>query len=64
MEISTWHTHLTTEEIRTAMKVPEVRFVISSDAHTPERVGSYQGGILRALEAGLDPARIVNIECR
>ena len=61
MEISTWHTHLTTEEIKISAKT-DAQFVISSDAHTPDRVGSFSGGIERALEAGLDIARIVNVE--
>ena len=60
MEINTWHMHLTTEEIRIAMQ-EDVRFVLSSDAHTPNRVGSYLKGLERAFEAGLDPERIVNI---
>lgn len=63
MEISTWHSHLTVEEIRTAMK-EDVKFVISSDAHTPDRVGSFEGGLARAFEAGLPLERIVNIEER
>lgn len=61
MEISTWHDHLTVEEIRVCAKA-DVRFVVSSDAHTPGRVGSFAGGVQRALEAGLDLERIVNIE--
>lgn len=61
MEISTWHMHLTVKEIEICMK-EDVKFVISSDAHTPDRVGSFEGGLVRALMAGLDPARIVNIE--
>ena len=61
MEISTWHMHLTKREIEIAMK-EDVKFVISSDAHTPDRVGSFRPGLVRALEAGLDPERIVNIE--
>jgi putative hydrolase len=63
MEISTWHKHLTVDEIKTAMK-EDVNFVISSDAHTPDRVGSYVGGLVRAAEAGLDFSRIVNIRER
>jgi putative hydrolase len=63
MEISTWHKHLTVEEIRICMR-EDVRFVISSDAHTPDRVGSYIGGLERAAEAGLDFDRIVNIRER
>lgn len=61
MEISTWHDHLTVEEIKICAG-EDVGFVISSDAHTPGRVGSFHGGIDRALEAGLDISRIVNIE--
>ena len=60
MEISTWHPHLTVEEIKISSKY-DVNFVISSDAHTPDRVGSFHGGIDRALAAGLDISRIVNI---
>lgn len=61
IEINDKHHHLTVEEIKTASAF-DVKFVISSDAHTPERVGSFEGPLKRALEAGLDPARIVNIE--
>ena len=61
MEISTWHDHLTVEEIKIAAK-EDVKFVISSDAHTVERIGSCIGGVERALEAGLDLDRIVNLE--
>ena len=61
MEISTWHDHLTMEEIKLCAR-EDVMFVVSSDAHSPNRVGSFAGGIQRALEAGLDVERIVNIE--
>lgn len=61
MEISTWHSHLTVEEIKIAMK-EDVGFIIDSDAHTPDRVGSFAGGLSRAAEAGLDLDRIVNVE--
>lgn len=61
MEISTWHAHLTVDEIKIAAKT-DAKFVVSSDAHTPNRVGSFAGGVKRALEAGLDLERIVNIE--
>lgn len=61
MEISTWHPHLTVEEIEISAKY-DVKYIISSDAHTPDRVGSFHGGIARALKAGLDIKRIVNIE--
>ncbi|MBQ1228990.1 MAG: PHP domain-containing protein [Firmicutes bacterium] len=61
IEINDKHHHLTVEEIQIASAF-DVKFVISSDAHIPERVGSFEGPLRRALEAGLDPARIVNIE--
>ena len=61
MEINCRHDHLTVEEIRIAMEVPEVKFILSSDAHVPEAVGECAGGFRRAVEAGLDLSRIVNI---
>ena len=57
MEINTWHGHMTT-----AAQIEGVNFIISSDAHTPDRVGDFKAGIERAEEAGLDLSRIVNIE--
>jgi putative hydrolase len=60
MEINMKHPKLDAAGIRTAMK-EDVRFVISSDAHVVRNVGIFEGGLSRALEAGLDPARIVNI---
>lgn len=62
MEINTWHGHMTVEEIRIAAGVADVKFIISSDAHTPGRVGDFKEGLARAQEAGLDLKRIVNIE--
>lgn len=61
MEINMKHEHLTVSEIQTAMKY-DVKFIIGSDAHVPEAVGAFRGSLARALEAGLDPERIVNIE--
>ena len=61
MEISTHHRNLTVEQIKEAAHTDAV-FVISSDAHVPHRVGTCEGGLERAFEAGLDPERIVNIK--
>ena len=61
IEINGRHGHLTTEEIAVAMQVEGLNFVISSDAHTPETVGSYKTALQRALDAGLEISRIVNI---
>lgn len=60
MEISTWHDHLTVDEIRIAAKT-DAQFIISSDAHHPKRIGDFEGGLKRAREAGLDLSRIVNL---
>lgn len=61
IEINDKHEHLTVEEIKIAAKY-DVKFVIGSDAHVPEKVGSFEEPLRRALEAGLEPERIVNIE--
>ncbi len=61
MEISNWHPYLTTEGIRLAATT-DASFALSSDAHRPDRVGGFEKGLGRAMEAGLDPERIVNIE--
>ena len=61
MEISTHHTHLNPAEIEICAKY-DVKFVISSDAHVPQRVGTFEKGIEKARIAGLDLSRIVNIE--
>ena len=60
MEINTKHPHLNEEEIRIAMKY-DVKFVLSSDAHVPSNVGDVEAPLSRAMAAGLDPARIVNL---
>lgn len=61
MEISESHGHLTVEELKIAGR-EDVKFIISSDAHKPYRVGEYEQALQRALDAGIDPERIVNIE--
>lgn len=61
MEISARHTHLTAEEIELAAEY-DVSFIINSDAHKPSQVGTYRNALERALLAGLDVSRIVNIE--
>ena len=63
MEISTWHKHLNLEELK-LLRNTNNKFIISSDAHTPARVGDFEMGLARALEAGIEPERIVNITHR
>ncbi|MBK5246757.1 MAG: PHP domain-containing protein, partial [Peptostreptococcaceae bacterium] len=61
MEISSWHEHLNIEELEILAKT-KVKFIVSSDAHKPERIGDCSEAIKRALEAGIRMSRIVNIE--
>ena len=61
IEINGRHGHLTVDEIKEAMQVEGLNFIISSDAHSPDAVGSYKAALQRALDAGLDISRIVNI---
>lgn len=63
MEINAKHKHLTVEEIQLAAQY-DVNFIIGSDAHRPEHVGRYVTTVQRAMEAGLDLSRIVNLKER
>lgn len=60
MEVSTWHDWLTVEGIKQAAKTG-ASFVISSDAHTPERIGDCLGAVDRIIAAGLDFERVENL---
>lgn len=61
MEISARHKRLTVEEIRMAAEY-NVGFIINSDAHKPQQVGTFRNALERALLAGLDVSRIRNVE--
>lgn len=61
IEINGRHGHLDVEEIKEAAKVDGLKFIISSDAHTSDAVGSFRTALKRAMDAGLDLTRIVNI---
>lgn len=61
LELNAKHKHLTIPEMQRAAGY-DVSFIIGSDAHKPEQVGSYAPTVLRAIEAGLDLSRIVNLE--
>lgn len=60
MEISTHHKNLTVEEIKIAAN-EGAKFVISSDAHSPHRVGDFKSGLDRVREAGIPIELVVNI---
>ncbi|HKM29100.1 MAG TPA: PHP domain-containing protein [Anaerovoracaceae bacterium] len=61
MELNMKHPFLTVEGIKIAAKA-DVKFIVSSDAHISQRVGNFGAALERAIEAGLDIERIVNIE--
>lgn len=61
MEVNNSHGHLNVKELALCAGY-DVKFVVSSDAHRPEKVGSYEVALERILEAGIDISRVVNIE--
>lgn len=61
VEINARHRHPNREELEVFAGY-DVRFVISSDAHRPEKVGRYTKSMALALSAGIGSDRIVNIE--
>ena len=61
MEINNFHKDLTVENLKRAAKF-DVKFVIGSDAHKPERVGCFAEGLERLIAAGVDPERVVNLK--
>ena len=61
LEINNSHGHLNSEEIKTASKY-NVKFVINSDAHIKDKVGSFENGLKSAEDAGLDLKRIINLK--
>lgn len=63
VELNARHKHPDVRDLQ-IYKNYDIDFVISSDAHRPKHVGRYAESLALALEAGIDPARIVNIEKR
>ena len=61
VEVNARHRHPNCEELK-IYAAYDVKFVISSDAHSPEKVGRYARSMQLALSAGISPDRIVNIE--
>lgn len=50
-----------TKELKEVCAKTYAKFIISSDAHKPEKVGNLRLALLRAKEAHLDLERIVNL---
>lgn len=60
LEISDRHRQLTVEDIKRAARY-DVKFIIGSDAHRSENVGSCVRALEKVRVSGLDPARVVNL---
>ena len=61
LEINNSHTHLNVEEIKICKKY-DLKYAINSDSHIKDTIGEYQIGLDRAIEAGLDLDRIINLK--
>lgn len=59
LEINAHHNKLSIEDIKAVMDTG-VKFIVNSDAHSPQDVGECQNGLNRALSAGLEKSRIIN----
>ena len=63
MEINCHHNGLSEEGIRVAYEY-DITFAISSDAHHAKNVGIPDAAVQRAIRAGLDLNRIINLEIK
>lgn len=61
VEVNVRHKHPDLEDLKIYVSY-DVKFMISSDAHTPDNVGRYVRSLALALSAGITPDRIVNLE--
>ena len=61
VEINARHRHPDVEDLKIYASY-DVSFIISSDAHTPDKVGRYVRSMKLAMDAGITEDRIVNIE--
>jgi putative hydrolase len=61
LEINSSHRFMTEDYVRIA-KQEGAKFVLGSDAHTPQRVGDVKAAFEVAVRAGLTPGDIINVE--
>lgn len=59
LEINEHHGHLTVEELKVAKKY-DVKFIISSDSHHSEHIGTFTSSLERLKKAGIELHRVVN----
>jgi putative hydrolase len=60
VELNTSHRSLSARDVAD-MAGKGVSFLISSDAHSPRRVGDFRSAVDLVLEAGVDAGRVVNL---
>lgn len=61
LEVNERHHHLTTEQLR-LLKDTKNRFLLSSDAHLPEKIGEVQAAYDRLLESEIELSRVNNLK--
>lgn len=61
LEINNFHMHLNHEQIKTASKYENVKFVVNSDAHRARDVGNIKIAIKVVKKSEIDLSRIANI---
>jgi putative hydrolase len=61
VELNTSHRSLSEKDV-SDMAIADVAFIISSDAHSPERVGDFRSAVDLVLDSGIDVARVVNLK--
>jgi len=61
LEINCNHTEAVAKDLEIAAKVPEVEFVIGSDAHDPKDVGRFEPGYALIHRLGLERERVINV---
>jgi putative hydrolase len=60
VELNTSHRSLSAGDVAD-MAIADVGFIISSDAHSPGRVGDFRSAVDLVLESGIDIGRVVNL---
>jgi len=61
LEINNFHRCLNVSQIKEAIELSDVDFVISSDAHRPKDVGNFIGALKIVQRSGLDIGRVKNL---
>jgi putative hydrolase len=62
LEINNFHRRLSVVQLKKVKENPDVRFVVSSDAHRPQDIGKFTGALKIILQSDMDIGRIQNIQ--